>query len=111
LCVSMWEAAAKITTEIEYDTDIYEEASVRRFAKHFQNLLQAISANPDQQVGNILLSDAEEQQLIERWSAPTAAYPREKAVHALFEEQVAVSANKTALLFENESISYSALND
>jgi amino acid adenylation domain-containing protein len=111
LCVSLWEATGKITTEIEYDTDIYEEASIQRFAKHFQNLLQALSANPDQPVGDIVLADAQEQQLIERWSAPVGAYPREKTVHALFEEQVALNPNKTALLFENEQISYGLLNE
>jgi amino acid adenylation domain-containing protein len=111
LCVSMWEAAGKITTEIEYDTDIYEETSIRRLAKHFQNVLQTISANPDQHVGDIALADAEEQHLIDLWSAPAVPYPREKTVPALFEEQVAVNPNKTALLFENETISYGALND
>jgi amino acid adenylation domain-containing protein len=110
LCVSMWEAAGKITTEIEYDTDIYEEASIRRFAKHFQNVLKAVSAHPDQQVGDIALADLQEEQLIEQWSAPMAAYPREKTVHALFEEQGRSESNEDRASLWKEQISYAALN-
>lgn len=111
LCISMWESAGTITTEIECDTDIYKEASIRRLARHFENLLQAISTNPELQVGDIALADAEELQSIDQWSAPTAPYPREKTVHELFEEQVTLNPRKIALLFENEQISYAALND
>ncbi len=111
LCVSMWEAVGTLTTEIEYDTDIYEETSAARFAKHFQNLLGSIASNPEQQVGDIDLATAEERDLIEKWSAPKAPYPREKTVHALFEAQAVRFAKKTALLFEGEEITYEALNE
>ncbi len=111
LCISMWEAAGRITTEFEYDTDIYEATHIRRLAKHFENLLRAISQNPDQQVGDLSLTDAQEQKLIEQWSTPFAEYPRDKTVHALFEEQVALNPNKIALLFGNEQVSYAALNN
>jgi amino acid adenylation domain-containing protein len=111
LCVSMWETAGTITTEIEYDTDLYDESSVQRFARHFQNLLRAIATNPDQRVGDIALEDEAERQLIDQWSRPTAIYPREKTVHELFEEQVFKAPTKTALLFQNEQITYGELNE
>src|SRR5262249_8065202 len=110
LCVSMWDAAGKITTEIEYNTDIFEDRSIRRLARHFENLLHAVTNNPDQPIGDLPLMDLEERHQIEQWSGPKAEYPRDQTVHELFEEQVALHPNKTALLFENEQVTYSALN-
>src|ERR1700691_3350768 len=37
-------------------------------------------------------------------------YPRDRCVHQLFESQVELTPNATAVLFENESLTYSELN-
>ena len=38
-------------------------------------------------------------------------YPREKTIHQLFEEQVKKTPHNTAIVYEETSLSYSALNE
>ncbi|HTG44668.1 MAG TPA: condensation domain-containing protein, partial [Verrucomicrobiae bacterium] len=110
LCLSMAEHGGTITTEIEFDTDIYNESTVRRIACHFQNLLSAIAANPDQEIGALNLIDPEERDLLGKWNDTSRPYPREKSVHLLFEEEAERHPQAIALSFEGRKISYEVLN-
>lgn len=57
-----------------------------------------------------MLPASERHQLLEEWNATETAYPRDKRVHALFEEQVAGDPEAVALVFEGETLSYGELN-
>ena len=45
------------------------------------------------------------------WNSTATEYPRHRCVHELFEEQVAGAPEATALVFEDESLTYRQLNE
>ena len=111
LTVSVWENADGLDGEIEYNTDLFDAETVKRLAAHYQILLQSIVADPDQHVHDLpLLSDAERRQLLIEWNATKTDYPREENIVSLFEAQVARSPEATALVCEEERITYAELN-
>lgn len=111
LCFSAFEQAGAITTEIEYDTDLFDAGRIERIGRHWRCLLQNIIAEPDEKIIALELMDARESALIESWNKTETVYPRDATVHALFEEQVRLHPTKTALLFQDSILTYEQLNN
>jgi amino acid adenylation domain-containing protein len=95
----------------EYDSDLFEEDTMRRMAGHFTKLVENVVAAPDDKLGKFsLLTEAEMQQFVE-WNNTSASYPRELCVHAAFEEQVKRTPDKIALIDEKTRLSYHEVNN
>jgi amino acid adenylation domain-containing protein len=111
LTLSMSETPDGLVGAWEYNTDLFDRATIERMAGHFENLLSAIVENPQQLVSEIpLLSAAERQQLLVEWNDTATDYPRDKCIHQLFEEQVEQTPDAVAVVFEDEQLTYQQLN-
>jgi amino acid adenylation domain-containing protein len=78
---------------------------------HWQNLLEAVVANPQAKLSELsLLSEAEKQQLLVDWNDTETHYPQEKCIHQRFEEQVQKTPDAIALVFEDLHLTYRELN-
>ncbi|TFG62833.1 MAG: amino acid adenylation domain-containing protein, partial [Nitrospirales bacterium] len=96
---------------VDYSTDLFAASTITRMLDHFQTLVQALVANPEQLVYSIeFLTEAERQQQLVDWNATTTTYPAESCVHHLFEAQVAERPNAIAVVYENEQLTYQAFN-
>ena len=61
----------------EYNTDLFEEATIKRMLGHFQTLLEGIVADPEQRLSRLpLLTEGERQQLLVEWNDSRTDYPR-----------------------------------
>jgi amino acid adenylation domain-containing protein len=111
LTLSMENTASGLMGEWEYNTDLFDEATIARMAGHFQTLLEAIAAHPKQKISELpLLTPAERQQLIVEWNNTWAEYPQDRCIHQLFEEQVERAPDAVAVVFEEEQLTYRELN-
>ena len=74
-------------------------------------LVEALERTPVLPVRNLdVLPETERRQVVDEWNATETEYPSEKCVHELFEEQVARTPEATAVVFGEESLTYSELN-
>jgi amino acid adenylation domain-containing protein len=74
-------------------------------------LVQALETCPGQAVGKLaVLPMSERHRVLYEWNETKAEYPGERCVHELFEEQVRERADATAVVFEQQSLSYGELN-
>jgi len=95
----------------EYNTDLFDAARISRMSGHFQTLLEAIVAHPQQRVDQLpLLSEAEKHQLLVEWNQTQASYPKDACIHQLFEAQVEKTPDAVAVLFEEQPLTYRELN-
>ncbi|HKV12008.1 MAG TPA: amino acid adenylation domain-containing protein, partial [Thermoanaerobaculia bacterium] len=70
-----------------YNRDLFDAATVARFAGHFERLLAAAVESPETRLWDLpVLTAAEELQLAE-WNATVAAYPAEPCLHELIAAQ------------------------
>ncbi|HLJ33138.1 MAG TPA: amino acid adenylation domain-containing protein, partial [Ktedonobacteraceae bacterium] len=98
--------------EFEYNTDLFEEATIARWATHLQTLLTGITAYPRQLLLTLpLLEEAEQQQLLDKWSVTTTLAAPNLCLHQLFEAQVERTPHAIALsTTTGEQITYAEAN-
>jgi len=95
----------------EYNTDLFERATIERMAAHFRNLLESAVAAPDQPIAALpLLSTAERQRLLVDWNDVAVDFPGE-GLATLFERQAAATPDAVAVDFDGVTLSYQALNE
>jgi len=113
LLVSLSEGKDGLGGFFEYNSDLFDEATIVRMAKHFQTLLAAVVAAPGTAVSELPLLDADERrQILEGWNDTAADYPREAAIHQLFEAQAARTPQALALVADEapDGLTYGELN-
>ncbi|HEY0366815.1 MAG TPA: amino acid adenylation domain-containing protein, partial [Pyrinomonadaceae bacterium] len=110
LTLSILETADGSKASWEYNTDLFERARIERMAEHFEVLLQAIVAEPEQRIGELpLLTQREREQVLVDWNQTAVAYPPKHSIQQLFEEQVARTPKAIAVVDEHHSLTYEEL--
>nr|QEO74871.1 condensation domain-containing protein [uncultured bacterium] len=102
---------SELWVQIDHDNERIEAGFVTRLLSHLETLLQGIAAAPHSRLSELpLLTEPELQQLLYEWNDTAAPFPRDLCVHQLFEAQVERTPESSALVFENEQLSYRELN-
>ena len=97
---------------LEYSTDLFDETTIQRMLSHFNNLFQAICADPDTRLQELaLLSPEESRHLLSDFNPQAVALPPALCLHHLFEAQAAVSPDAPALSFDGFHLSYGKVNE
>ncbi len=110
LTLYMAETASGMIGSVEYNTDLFEPQTIQRLAEYYQRLLSGIVANPEQRLEDLpLLSEAEQQQLLVEWNDTEAEYPQQ-CIHQLFAAQVERTPDAVAVVFQDEQLTYTQLN-
>ncbi|MGN7964339.1 condensation domain-containing protein, partial [Brucella sp. 22210] len=111
LTLDLGEVDGIIAGGLDYAAALFDAATVERHAGYLRRVLEAMVADDAQRVGGIeLLSEAERHCLLVEWNATAAVYPADKCVHELFEAQAAERPDAVALVYEEATLSYGALN-
>jgi amino acid adenylation domain-containing protein/non-ribosomal peptide synthase protein (TIGR01720 family) len=111
LMLMLEESQGELTGDFEYNTDLFEAATIERMAGHFERLLGSLLEHPDQSIATLpLLTEAEERQLIE-WNQTATNYPREASIQQLFEAQVARTPDAVAVVYDAQHLTYRELNE
>ncbi|HEX5715840.1 MAG TPA: amino acid adenylation domain-containing protein, partial [Thermoanaerobaculia bacterium] len=96
---------------LEYNTDLFDEATVRRMVGHWTRLLEAAMDEPGERISRLrLLSGEEEQQLLVAWNETARGYALDRPVHALIAEQAVRNPDAPAVTCEGETLSYAELD-
>jgi amino acid adenylation domain-containing protein len=96
---------------LEYNTDLFNKATIKRMLEQFKSLINGIVTNPDTPISQLpLLTDAEQHMVLVKWNNTDKDYPRQACLHKLFEEQIEMSPEAVALLFEGQQLTYRELN-
>ena len=108
---SLFEDTNDLRLVIEYEPDLFREETIARMSGHFLQIIQAVVENPNCQLSQInLLTSEELYQLLIEWNNTEVAYPQDKCIHDLFEEQVERNPNAVAVIFEGQQLTYQQLN-
>jgi non-ribosomal peptide synthetase component F len=100
-----------VVAMVNYNSDLFEAATMERLLGHLRVLLQAAVEQPEKRLKELPLMGAEERrQLVEEWSGKVKEYPREKSIHELFEAQVERTPRTIAVECEGKSLTYEELD-
>ncbi|MBH3406166.1 non-ribosomal peptide synthetase [Pseudomonas glycinae] len=96
---------------LTYSTDLFDEPTIARMARHWRNLLEALIADPQQRLSELPLLDApEQQQLLDSLGVEPGERRLDQCIHHLFAEQALVRKDAPALTFAGQTLSYAELD-
>jgi amino acid adenylation domain-containing protein/non-ribosomal peptide synthase protein (TIGR01720 family) len=98
--------------QIHYRQDYFEKKDIEDLVSRLFNLFEQFSKNNNTQVGDLdLLTSEEQHQLLVEFNQTSAVYPKDQTIVDLFEQQVKSTPNQTALVYEDQTLSYQELNE
>ena len=103
------------SAEIQFDAETISVDSAHGLVAQFSVLLGALSreeSNDVQQFAALpLVGDAERNKILYDWNQTHVDFDRGATIRSLFEDRVAQSPDETAVVFENERLSYRELDE
>ncbi|WPB76076.1 amino acid adenylation domain-containing protein [Archangium violaceum] len=111
LHLEVYETSQGLSLLLMYNTDLYEQETVKRLLGHLRTLLEEAIARPEQRLAELpLLTAQERQQLLVEWNDNRIPFAsREATLPGLFRAQVERSPDAEALYFEGHSVTYREL--
>jgi natural product biosynthesis luciferase-like monooxygenase protein/FkbM family methyltransferase len=111
LTLMMAEVGEVMAASWQYNQDLFDADTVSRLAGHFHVLLEDIVANPGKAVSELLLlTPAEQRQLLVEWNETGVDYPQRACIHQIIEAQAGRFPDAVALTFEDHELTYGELN-
>ncbi len=111
ITLDLWETAEGLRGWLEYNTDLFEAATIARLGGHLQILLEGIVKAPEQPLSMLpLLTASEQRQVLVEWCAAEAAIPHDGCLHRIFESQAAQTPDAIAVIEIDRRLTYRELN-
>ncbi len=107
---SVTESKEGLFVEVTYCTDLFMKATIYRLTAHFEQLLQAVAAQPEVKAARVKLMSAEELQLIRSFSNEQEKYSSEDTIVSMFKTQVSIQPDATALQAGVNSFTFAQLD-
>jgi amino acid adenylation domain-containing protein len=96
---------------VEYNTDLFDEDSIRRMVGHFQVLLESVVADPNRRVSQLpILTPEEKYQVLFEWNNTQTDHLEGQTLTQLFNAQVERTPNVVAIRFDDRELTYRQLN-
>ncbi len=100
----------KLQLHLEYNAALVEHEQVERIAGYYLKTLEAMARAPESGYDCASLLSEQERMQLQAWNNSKQAMAEEGFVHEMFEAQAARNPQQTALMFEDEKLSYADLN-
>ncbi|HEY2491713.1 MAG TPA: non-ribosomal peptide synthase/polyketide synthase [Paenibacillus sp.] len=112
LTLGMGEVENGLGVSFEYNTDLFNDTTIERMARHFEHWLQQVSDRPEQPIESLdLMSKIERLMVLEAWNDTQMDYLQASLIHELIEEQSICSPKSIAIVFDDVELTYQELNE
>jgi amino acid adenylation domain-containing protein len=100
----------RLIVECEYNTDLHDKATIRRWLGAFEELIESVIADGETPLDALPILGAEERILtLETWNATARDYPRAATLHSLVSAKVGEVPTRNAVRCGDEVLTYAAL--
>jgi amino acid adenylation domain-containing protein len=119
LSLGFEETTEAFTGSVEFNTDLFEAATIDRFSQQYVKALEYLIAHPERRLSELsLLTDLERERVVAWSQAPaesssgrdTLDRPEPLAIHCAFEAQVRATPDGLAFVAGGERLTYAELN-
>ncbi len=110
ITINFQEYGDSLFFQLNYNTDVYAEQTMRKLMQHYRQLATAILADPGACISHLdYMSDEEQAQLLYDFNDTKTDYPADADLVSLFREQVRLQGDRTAVVSGATSITYAGL--
>ncbi|MBY7142460.1 amino acid adenylation domain-containing protein [Virgibacillus sp. NKC19-3] len=110
LKLDVWETDHGLKINAEYNTELFNEDTIKRLCLHYEKLLEKIVSNPSKKISEFHVTTKPELTSIHNWNDTTNKNIIFDNVKDIFENLASNFPTKIALISEDEQLSYEALN-
>ena len=110
LFLNVIESPEGLRMDCDYNTDLFDAATVTHWLDCYQGILEAIVADASQPLCAVSYLPAGERRMLEDINATVSPYPRDRTVHELIELQAKATPGAIAAQFLDRTLSYEALD-
>lgn len=102
----------KLNIAYDYKVSKYNSTDMTKIHNRILSIISQVLDNTDLLISDIeIVTPDEKNKLIKEFNETQMDYPKNKTIATLFEEQVLLTPDNTALVFENKSLTYKELNE
>jgi amino acid adenylation domain-containing protein len=101
----------RLIIQAEYNSGLYTGEMIQAFCRNLIHIFDNIREKLDEAVSEIGIAGPDEVQRFSGFNNRETAYPQDKTIQTLFEEQVDRTPDNTALVFEDKQCTYRKLNE
>lgn len=110
LTLILFEFGDRLEASFRYNTDLFDEADIQRWAGCFDTLLESVLTHPEALLSEVtMLTAAQRQQILVEWNQTQAPLP-DCCFPQMFEQQAAQTPAAPALVFGDTTLSYDEAN-
>ncbi len=111
IAVEEYQDNQDVRLTFDYNLAAFDDAEIERIVARFEYLLGEVLARPAVPIRELsLMPEEERHQVLVDFNDTAAAYPFDKTIVDLFEEQVEKTPHTVAVVFEEQQLSYRELN-
>jgi amino acid adenylation domain-containing protein len=104
------EGEPRLLVTLDSAVDLFDATTAARLLGHYVDLLAGAAAAPELPLSRLpLLGESERHQMLAEWNDTASAFPR-RALHKLFEEQVAARPDAPAVVWDGGALTYRELD-
>jgi amino acid adenylation domain-containing protein len=111
LFVNVVQQKGALCLECQYNSDLFDAETIRRWCRHFEQLLRGMCRMPEASIGTLpMVTDVERQSLLSR-NAVTKQFPVTQCLHDKFADQATRTPDAIAVTCDNVSLTYGELDE
>lgn len=111
LTLTLAETEDGLTASMEYNTDLFTADSAMRTLRHYERILEEMVAQPDATIDALrLLTDGEEQRLLNDWNKGPCLSVPDRSYAQLFDAQASARPDSVAAVWLTRRVTYHELN-
>ncbi|PKM14866.1 MAG: non-ribosomal peptide synthetase [Gammaproteobacteria bacterium HGW-Gammaproteobacteria-2] len=111
LFINAVQVQGTLRLECQFNRDLFEAATVRRWLAAYEQLLRAACESPDAAVSSLTWMTASERIELQALQPKATAFDRQCGMHMHFERQCGNTPNRIALCTSDASITYAELDE
>ncbi|ORT61436.1 hybrid non-ribosomal peptide synthetase/type I polyketide synthase [Streptomyces sp. CB03238] len=111
--ISVTELPDALLVDAEYDSDLFDHATIERLLGGYRVLLEAFAGSTERRVSELPILPAEiEHRILVEWNDTARQYPEEqiRCLHTLIEDQTDRTPDAVAVTFEGEDVTFAELD-
>jgi amino acid adenylation domain-containing protein len=111
LSLDLAESPEGLVGDCEYNTDLFDAATVERLLGSYQTLLEGVVAGPERRLSDLpLLAGRELRLLLEEWNGSPSEVADDRCLHELFEAHAARRPEAVAVSCDGRGLTFGELN-
>ncbi|WP_025850423.1 non-ribosomal peptide synthetase, partial [Paenibacillus ehimensis] len=111
LTLHVMENEQAFACSFEYCTRLFHAGTIARMGLHYRQIAAQVCADREVRLADIdLITEEEKREILEEINATKRDYPRDRTIHALFEEQAEKGPDRIAAVYGSRTITYRELN-